>query len=317
MAFEFSKRILRTTDGVPVAIPDGEGGWEAWDGDIDLSELSTIDIISQTEEEILDRGELQKVTRSILTYRPGSTSGAEIEITAENPVAIEEGVNDKFNFEANQSEPQEVTIPTGVYESGHDLVEAINTGLGSDIITTWTGEDTGFISFISMAVGMHSYVTIMEPASDSAITDIGFDNPQLIKENYGQETLQDVIQELNEIRHSLVVRNNILIDELLQWDGAQEEKHTSNIPVPQGQEILIYSDNSTDKELTLTLQHRVDEEIYSPHQEISFVVGPMSTAVFGPIQGFPRFMGGRVVVTAPEDNAPIEHSETFIQVIES
>ena len=106
--------------------------------------------------------------------------------------------------------------------------------------------------------------------------------------------------------------------ESLVWDGIVTEKLSADIAVASSN-ILISVDNTCDKAVTVTFQHKIGSVYYDYYgadgEALSFVVGASAgKGVFGPIQGWPKFSGGRIVVTAAE--APTDAGVTIVSVRE-
>ncbi len=144
-----------------------------------------------------------------IKYKQGYALGQEITVSEASAVEITTDTNDKFllEIEANIPDGEEVTIPAGTYENGIDFVNAIVSGLtniGRDdyVAVEWEGNDEGRIRFTSKDTGVHSYVHISEPVAESALADMGYDDPNEIEEKHGQGTLVDVWDMLDQIYYT-------------------------------------------------------------------------------------------------------------------
>jgi len=102
------------------------------------------------------------------------------------------------------------------------------------------------------------------------------------------------------------------------WDGS---KTTDSIEIPLGQGGLVhvYVENGADQDVTVSLEHEVESSVWIPYAGADGalawkVIKNTGKGVYGPIQGWPRYIKGRVVLTAvmPPTNALI----TYIQVQE-
>ena len=110
----------------------------------------------------------------------------------------------------------------------------------------------------------------------------------------------------------------LLAKTTITWDGTDT---TNNVEVsPASGDVLIWAKNTADQELTVTLEHEVEEGVFAPYMDgagtaISFKI-PASTGegVYGVFQKFPKYLGGRVVLTA--GSAPTANGTTTVQVQE-
>ena len=110
----------------------------------------------------------------------------------------------------------------------------------------------------------------------------------------------------------------LLAKTTITWDGTDT---TNNVEVsPASGDVLIWAKNTADQELTVTLEHEVEEGVFAPYMDgagtaISFKI-PASTGegVYGVFQKFPKYLGGRVVLTA--GSAPTASGTTSVQVQE-
>src|SRR6056297_1713709 len=110
----------------------------------------------------------------------------------------------------------------------------------------------------------------------------------------------------------------LLAPETLTWNGTETEKETADIDVPDGKTIAVRIDNGADQQLTVTFEHKNGSDYIDYYGadgiELYFSIPANTHRVFAPIQAFPRFDRGRIVVTA--DSAPTADDETTIEVQE-
>lgn len=104
----------------------------------------------------------------------------------------------------------------------------------------------------------------------------------------------------------------------ITWDGIDT---TNNVEVPVAdRDVLLYINNTADKELTVTLDIEVEENVWVPYiagdgTALSFkVAATTGKGVYGVFQKFPKYLGGRVVLTA--GSAPTASGTTTVQVQE-
>lgn len=107
----------------------------------------------------------------------------------------------------------------------------------------------------------------------------------------------------------------------ITWNGI---KLTDNITVPSGtgKPILITIINAIDQavDLTVTLEHQTEADVWIPYYQANgdiltwTILKNGGKGVFGIIQGFPRFLGGRIVLTGA--SAPTNTKITTVQVQE-
>ena len=105
------------------------------------------------------------------------------------------------------------------------------------------------------------------------------------------------------------------------WDGS---KLTDNVVVPPGYGgpvlVTIINGDDQSQDLVVTIEHEVSDGVWLPYAGADgtaltwTVLKNGGKGVYGPIQGWPRFVGGRVVLTAA--NAPLDTKTTSIQVQE-
>lgn len=103
----------------------------------------------------------------------------------------------------------------------------------------------------------------------------------------------------------------------ITWDGIDKINNVE-IPVSSG-DVLVHIDNKCDKDLTVTLEHEVEDSVWASYfmgdgTEISFTIPATVSGVFGVFQKFPKFLGGRIVFTAAEE--PTADGTTVVQVQE-
>ncbi len=104
----------------------------------------------------------------------------------------------------------------------------------------------------------------------------------------------------------------------ITWNGT-DTTNSVKIPPANG-DVLIWINNTADQELTVTLEHEVEANTFAPYADgtgtaISFkVAASTGEGVYGPFQKFPKYLGGRVVLTA--GSAPTAAGTTTVQVQE-
>lgn len=104
----------------------------------------------------------------------------------------------------------------------------------------------------------------------------------------------------------------------ITWNGT-DTTNSVEIPPANG-DVLIWINNTADQELTVTLEHEVEANTFAPYADgtgtaISFkVAASTGEGVYGPFQKFPKYLGGRVVLTA--GSAPTDAGTTTVQVQE-
>lgn len=104
----------------------------------------------------------------------------------------------------------------------------------------------------------------------------------------------------------------------ITWNGT-DTTNSVKIPPADG-DVLIWINNTADQELTVTLEHEVEANTFAPYADgtgtaISFkVAASTGEGVYGPFQKFPKYLGGRVVLTAGA--APTAAGTTTVQVQE-
>ena len=118
---------------------------------------------------------------------------------------------------------------------------------------------------------------------------------------------------------SQTARNVSLLDaETLTWNGVLTEQNTADISVPSGKEVVVRINNGADQPLTVTFEYKVGANYIDYYgvdgNELTFDIAASTHHIFGPIQNFPRFDGGHIVITA--GIAPTDTNTTVIQVQE-
>lgn|GEM_PF-4259647 len=126
-----------------------------------------------------------------------------------------------------------------------------------------------------------------------------------------------MIGEFNGVKH--VAKNvNLFAEETIIWNGTDTEKVTSDIGVPNRDKIIVRIDNQSGEDLDVQFQFKLDEEyldyLGADGELLGFTIHNNEHNVYGPIQGFPRYDGGRIVLTAA--SAPTDGNETTVQVQE-
>ena len=113
------------------------------------------------------------------------------------------------------------------------------------------------------------------------------------------------------------LNQELLAETTVIWDGV---KLTDNIEIPlTNNSILITINNNQAQSLVVTFENEIITDIWSKWYdgtgtEISFICPANSHITFGPIQYFPKYLGGRLILTA--GTAPINLSDTSIQIQE-
>lgn len=104
----------------------------------------------------------------------------------------------------------------------------------------------------------------------------------------------------------------------ITWNGT-DTTNSVKIPPADG-DVLIWINNTADQELTVTLEHEVEANTFAPYADgtgtaVRFkVAASTGEGVYGPFQKFPKYLGGRVVLTA--GSAPTAAGTTTVQVQE-
>lgn len=143
----------------------------------------------------------------------------------------------------------------------------------------------------------------------------------LIGEVQDTPTTNTLLSRLKAIADALaaeVKNSELLTKQTITWNGTDL---TSNVEVPVATgDVLLYINNTADQELTVTLEFEVETDVWIPYiagdgTAISFTVSATSgKGVFGVFQKFPKYLGGRVVLTA--GSAPTADGITYVQVQE-
>jgi len=111
--------------------------------------------------------------------------------------------------------------------------------------------------------------------------------------------------------------DQLLAPETLTWNGDLTEQTTADINVT-GKNIAVRIDNQADQALTVTFEHKNGTDYIDYYgadgNELTFDIPATTERVFAPIQAFPKFDGGRIVVTA--STAPTDTDTTIIEVLE-
>ncbi len=113
------------------------------------------------------------------------------------------------------------------------------------------------------------------------------------------------------------MENRILLEQTLFWSGEEQEKDTGLIPIPQSLDILLRIENKTAEDLTVVFYHKVGDDYLkyrgADGEALSFEVSAGDGSIYGPIQGFPRYDGGKVRFVA--NAAPGANEEVIVQVL--
>jgi hypothetical protein len=113
--------------------------------------------------------------------------------------------------------------------------------------------------------------------------------------------------------------DELLSDQTINWDGLKTEDYVV-VPIGNLRPILIKIDNDGQaQDLTVTFEFEVSSGVWMPWHdgggvEVSFVAVGNSRRVYGPIHGFPRYLQGRIKLTASA--APADTTTTVVQVQE-
>ena len=103
----------------------------------------------------------------------------------------------------------------------------------------------------------------------------------------------------------------------ITWNGTDT---TNSVKYPRRWRCADLINNTADQELTVTLEHEVEANTFALYTDgagtaISFkVAASTGEGVYGPFQKFPKYLGGRVVLTA--GSAPTAAGTTTVQVQE-
>lgn len=307
---------------------EGEGAGRSL-ADVDGSVNETNSTIDKTQEDILNVG---FANRSWQVYQPGIVIGSEITIDDDaNQLTIVVDDNDKFNLMldskyVDSTEDElwtEIQIAADTYVSGETFVQAIRdaivgAGKEGEVSVIWEGNDTGYIVFVSNLFGSHYMPLIADPdtVTHSALTDMGCDE---IQELYGDLTLEEVYKLLEEEGTRITSINKLITEERLVFGEGDTEVISENID-PAGNEVILAVSNSSGESVDVILQHRTDEGIYhdwhdSNGVQVSFTVADTESLSFGPLSGWLKFWGGRVIIDAGA-SAPGDGSEVDIIVQE-
>lgn len=99
------------------------------------------------------------------------------------------------------------------------------------------------------------------------------------------------------------------------WNGSNTIQHV-NIPVTD-RPLLFAIENNSDQDLTVTFEHEVEKEKWydwydGTGTQLKFISTAGLKGVYGPFQGFPKFLQGRLVFTA--DSAPTQGGSVKVRV---
>ncbi len=231
---------------------------------------------------------------------------------------------------------------------------AVDTGIASGGTVTTLEDDTkswpvdGFVKLIvevTAGTGEGQMRRIVSNTVDTLTVDPAFDVAPDVTSQYriaffgkmasdithiggAAQSAVDIAEKINQIHAALVTNKNAGVElfgtnqELgevytLIWDGVKTEEFTPVIPVSL-KNVLVRVDNQSDKNISIEFQHKVgDAYIFYKDAEgesLTFSVSASEHSVFGVVQGFPRFDGGRIKISALE--APSDLLETDIQIQE-
>jgi hypothetical protein len=96
--------------------------------------------------------------------------------------------------------------------------------------------------------------------------------------------------------------NRRIVLRTITWDGVKDHDHIA-IPLVEGRPLLLRINNSDlDAALTATFDYKVTADEYAQWfdgggDEIKFTVPAGKDYVYGPFEGFPRFLGGQLTLT--------------------
>ena len=113
------------------------------------------------------------------------------------------------------------------------------------------------------------------------------------------------------------LNQELLAETTVIWDGV---KLTDNIEIPlTNNSILITINNNQAQSLVVTFENEIITDIWSKWYdgtgtEVKFTCPANSYITFGAFQCFPKFLGGRIVLTA--SSIPANLSQTSVQIQE-
>jgi len=206
------------------------------------------------------------------------------------------------------------------WESADILVDR----LGKPIPQIWDEDENKFIPYTD------NYKGILDGSTPAAVRDLQIENQimnvlsdfAIVKSTLTliQGYVDGLETRLSErLDVSLSFNNTEIVSKtVLSWDGLLLAK-TLEVPV-SNTDILIYANNTCDQDLTVTLEHEVEEGVWVPYVNgngipIAFTIAALTgKGVYGVFQKFPKYLGGRIVFTAA--SAPTANGTTTVQVQE-
>lgn len=118
------------------------------------------------------------------------------------------------------------------------------------------------------------------------------------------------------------INNNLLADKTVTWNGTKTSD-TVEVPVEKsfklGQVLVKIDNNDQAQDLTVTFEYEVAADVWmqwydKAGSEIKFTAKANTRLVYGPFEGFPRYLSGRIKLTAA--SAPTNTKTTVVQVQE-
>lgn len=193
--------------------------------------------------------------------------------------------------------------------------------LGKPIPQIWDSIDNKFVPYTD------NYQGILDGSTPVSVTEMNIENQiYTIQEDFStlktllmsiQNYESDISSSLeSKLDVSLSCDNISLLNEtIITWNGIATSTFVE-IPV-SNTDVLIYIDNTCDQEVTVTLEHKIKENMWARYyngngSEIEFDVKASNSGVYGVFQKFPKFLGGRIILTT--FNAPSSGGTTTIQV---
>jgi hypothetical protein len=123
----------------------------------------------------------------------------------------------------------------------------------------------------------------------------------------------------NKVVAELTVKNTqLLAPATITWDGTDTVNYVE-VPVCNSDKIKLYVNNQSDKELTITFDDEVTDGVYASwyggdNNVVSATIPASTARTIGPYQGWPKFLGGRIVLTAGA--VPTAAGTTVVEVRE-
>lgn len=122
-----------------------------------------------------------------------------------------------------------------------------------------------------------------------------------------------------DIRNASINANTVLLTEsVLTWNGTDVETNTADIAVPVSKAVLVRINNQSGKAVSVSFYHKVGEAYVAyagaDGEDLTFDIASGVHKVFGPIQGWPRYGGGRIKFACLE--APVAAATITVQAQE-